>query len=110
MLLNLLTGKVGLLRVEDFSPTLKHLHLALAARGLTTAGTGQEYAVLVQRCHQVITLGYRYGTVAIYLNIHITTGTQILLSHQQDNHQKEYHNEENSYAIRNKFYHNSLDV
>ena len=47
--LNLLAREVGLFGIEDFSPTLKHLHLALSARGFTTAGTGQEDTVLVER-------------------------------------------------------------
>ena len=50
--LDFLTGEVRLLRVEDLSPTLKHLHLALSARSLSAAGRRQEDAVLVERGHQ----------------------------------------------------------
>ena len=35
---DLLTGEVGLLRVEDLAPTLKYLYLTLSAAGLTTTG------------------------------------------------------------------------
>ena len=86
VVLNLLTGEMGLLRVEDLAPTLKHLYLALSAGGLTTAGRGQEDAVLVERGHQVIALGYRDGTVAIDHDIHIARRRKILLRYEQDNH------------------------
>ena len=47
--LDLLTREMGLLRVEDLATAFEHLHLTLSARGLTAAGRGQEYAVLVER-------------------------------------------------------------
>ena len=69
--LDFLTSKVRLLRVEDLTPTLKHLHLALAARGLTTTSRRQEHTVLIERGHQRGTLGNVDGTVAVDFNIHI---------------------------------------
>ena len=105
VVLDLLTGEVGLLRVEDFSPTLEHLHLTLSARGLTTAGRRQEDAVLVERSHQVVALWYIEHLVAIYCNIHIAAGAQILLCHQQDNHQQDDYQEKYSYTICYKLSH-----
>ena len=71
MVLDLLTGEVWLLGVEDLSPTLKNLNLTLSAGSLTTAGRRQEDAVLVQRRHQVVALRHVDGTVAVNLDIHV---------------------------------------
>ena len=71
VVLDLLTGKVGLLRVENFAPTLKNLNLTLSAGCLTTAGRRQEDAVLVESCHQVVALRHVDGTVAVNLDIHV---------------------------------------
>ena len=70
-LLDFLTREVRLLRVENLAPTLKHLHLALSARGLTATSTGQEDTVLVKGGHEAVTLCNRDGTVAIDFDIHV---------------------------------------
>ena len=72
VVLDLLTGEVGLLGVEDFSPTLKHLYLTLSAAGLTTTGRRQENAILVERSHQVVTLRHVEHPVTINCNIHVS--------------------------------------
>ena len=94
-----LAREVGLLGIEDLSPTLEHLHLALSARGLTTTGTGQEYAVLVECGHERSTLGHVNGAVAVDLDIHIARWREILLGHQQDYYQKEDYNQKYSDAV-----------
>ena len=106
MVLDLLTCEVRLLRIEDLAPTLKNLYLTLSARGLTTAGRRQEDAVLIERRHQVVALGYRDGTVAIDLDIYIARGREILLRYEQDDHQEDDHQEEYSNTICNKLSHN----
>ena len=81
---DLLAGEVGLLRVEDLSPTLQHLHLALSAAGLSTACRGQEDAALVECGHEVVALRHVEHLVAIHRDVHIAAGREIVLSHQQD--------------------------
>ena len=69
--LDLLACEVRLLGVENLTAAFEHLNLTLAARGLTTAGRGQEDTVLIERGHQRGTLGNVDGTVAVDFNIHI---------------------------------------
>lgn len=71
VVLNLLAREVRLLGIEDFSPTLEHLHLALSARCLTATSRRQEDAVLVERGHQAGTLWHVDSAVAIDFDIHI---------------------------------------
>ena len=71
-ILDLLTGEMWFLRVEDLTPTLKNLDLTLSAGSLTTTGRRQEHTILVEGRHQTVTLCHRNGTVAINLNIHVT--------------------------------------
>ena len=106
MVLNLLTCEVRLLRIENLATTLEHLNLTLSAAGLTTTSRRQEDAVLVEGSHQVVALRYVEHTITVNCNIHITAGAEILLSHQQDNHQEDDYREENPYTICYKLSHN----
>lgn len=47
-ILDLLTGEMWFLRVEDLTPTLKNLDLTLSAGSLTTTGRRQEHTILVE--------------------------------------------------------------
>ena len=108
MVLDLLTGEVWLLTVENLATTFQHLNLTLSARSLTTAGRGQEDAVLVQSSHQVVALRHVDGTVAVNLNIHIARRRKILLRYEQDNHQQDDYQEEHSNTICYKLSHISI--
>ena len=110
MVLNLLTGEVWFLRIENLATTLKNLDLTLSTRGLTTTGRRQEDAILIERRHQVVALGYGDGTVAVDLDIHIARGREILLRYEQDNHQQDDYQEEYSYTICYKLCHTFLNV
>ena len=105
VVLDLLTGEVRLLGIQNLTTTFEHLYLTLSAAGFTTTSGGEEDTVLVQGGHQVVTLSYRDGTVAIDLNIHIARRRKIFLCHEQDDHQEDDHQEEYSYTICYKLCH-----
>ena len=96
MLLNLLAGKVRTLGVKNLATALKDLNLALATAGLTTAGRGEEDAILIQGSHQTTALADRQLLVAIDSNGNIATGAEIALGYQQNNYKKEYYQQKDS--------------
>ena len=98
MLLNLLTGEVRLLGIEDFSTTFQDLYLTLSATGFTAACTGQENAILVERCHQTGTLRNCNSTVAVDFNVDISAGRKIFFRNEQDGNNEQDDDEEYSYT------------
>ena len=84
---------------QNLAATGEYLALTLTARALTAASRGQVntgFAVLVEErtsgCHVI-------DLVAVDGNFDVTGGNEVFLSHQEDSHEQEDHNEEHSYSI-----------
>ena len=102
MFLHLLAGEVAALGVEDFAAAFYHLALALAAAALAAAGGGEVDALFGKRGKEVAALLNAHVVFAVDADIYLAARRQVLLGHEQEDDQEEYHYQEYSYTGKNE--------
>ena len=102
VILDLLAGEVGHLGGEDLASALHHLAAALTAGALTSAGGGEEDALVLERIEERAAHGYGVGLVVIDRHLDVADLHELRLGEEEDDDEEQDDDEEDDHARQDR--------